>query len=266
MRVAVVVPSYQARESLGGVIDDLLATLPDVATEDLIVVDDGSSDGTADVARERGVRLAMHTRNRGKGAALRTGLAEAGQLGYHAALTVDADGQHPASAARAVLEASSDPNDLVLGIRNLASAGAPRANQMSNRFSNMVLSGFAGKRIADTQCGLRRYPIAPVLALGCRAAGYAFEAEVLLRAVAARIRLREVPIEVLYPPESERVTHFDSVRDPARIVVTVLRTMADVHLLRTSPRTVVRVEADGANGGAAPSSEKRPTALSGAAE
>lgn len=263
MRVAVVVPSYQARKTLGGVLESLLGTLPALGREDVVVVDDGSADGTSDVAREAGVRLAVHTRNRGKGAALRTGLAEAAQLGYHAALTVDADGQHPADAARAVLEASSDPNDLVLGVRDLARAGAPRANQFSNRFSNVVLSGFARKRLADTQCGLRRYPIAATLSLGCRAEGYAFEAEVLLRALAAGVRLREVAIDVVYPPEQERVTHFDSVRDPARIVATVLRTMADVHVLRTSPRAVVRVEAEATD---TPSSEKRPTPLSGAAE
>jgi len=254
MRVCVVVPSYQARVTLGDVLEGLLSKIPGIARQDLLVVDDGSTDGTGDVAREHGVRLALHTRNRGKGAALRTGLAEAAQLGYHVALTVDADGQHPAHAALAVLEASSDPNDLVLGVRDLARAGAPRANQMSNRFSNLVLSGFAGKRMADTQCGLRRYPIAPVLALGCRAEGYAFEAEVLLRAVAANVRVREVSVDVVYPPENERVTHFDSVRDPARIVATVLRTMADVHLLRTAPRAVVRIESS-----EPPSSERRPS-------
>ncbi len=181
-------------------------------------------------------------RNRGKGVALRTGLAEAAQLGYQAALTVDADGQHPARAARAVLEASHDPNDLVLGVRDLARAGAPQANRLSNRFSNLVLSSFARTRLLDTQCGLRRYPIAAVLSLGCLSHGFAFEAEVLLRAVAAKIHVMHVPVEVLYPPEHQRVTHFDSVRDPARIVATVLRTMVDVHVVRTAPRSVVRVE------------------------
>jgi glycosyltransferase involved in cell wall biosynthesis len=260
MRVCIVVPSYQARRTLADVLEGLVATLP-VTREDVLVVDDGSTDGTAGVARDHGVRLASHTRNRGKGAALRTGLAEAAQLRYHAALTVDADGQHPPAAALRVLEASSDPNDLVLGIRDLARAGAPRPNQLSNRFSNLVLSGFARKWISDTQCGLRRYPIAPVLSLGCRAGGYAFEAEVLLRAVAANVRIHEVPVDVLYPPEEERVTHFDSVRDPARIVATVLRTMADVHLLRRAARSVVRIESNDP-----PSSQRRPTTLSGAAE
>jgi glycosyltransferase involved in cell wall biosynthesis len=244
MRACVIVPSFQARSTLSSVVDDLLVGIPGLTRQDLFVVDDGSTDGTAEVARARGVRLASHTRNRGKGAALRTGLAEAAQLGYQVALTVDADGQHPVHAARLVLEASLDPNDLVLGVRDLALAGAPRANQLSNRFSNLVLSGFARKTLTDTQCGLRRYPIAAVLALGCRAEGYAFEAEVLLRAVAAGIHVTHVPIDVLYPPEHERVTHFDSVRDPARIVVAVLRTMVDVHVLRTAPRTVVRVESE----------------------
>ncbi len=246
MRWCAVVPSFQARATLGGVLRDLLAELPELRKTDIIVVDDGSTDGTTDVAKEHGVRALTHVANRGKGQALRTGMAEAAQLGYAAALTVDADGQHPATAARVVLEASSDANDLVLGIRDLAGAGAPRANQMSNRFSNLVLSGFAGKRLRDTQCGLRRYPIAATLALGCHATGYAFEAEVLLRAVAARVPIVEVPVTVLYPPENERVTHFHSVRDPAKIVATVLRTMADVHILRRARRSVPRAPERGA--------------------
>ncbi len=244
MRSCVVVPSFQAESTLGLVLDALTRELRSagVAREDLLVVDDGSHDATARIAHDRGVRVVSHEANRGKGAALRTGMLDAAQRGYHTALTVDADGQHPAHAARAVLDASSDPNDLVLGVRDLASAGAPLANQRSNRFSNLVLSGFAGKRLRDTQCGLRRYPIAATLALGCRARGYAFEAELVLRAVAANVPIREVVVDVIYPPE--RVTHFDSVRDPARIVFAVLRTMADVHVLRTATRSVARVRDD----------------------
>jgi len=252
MRACIIVPSYQAHTTLGGVLDALLAEIPGITPKDVFVVDDGSTDATAEVARAKHVRFASHRRNRGKGAALRTGFAEAAQLGYQVALTVDSDGQHPARAARAVLQASSDASDLVLGVRDLELAGAPRANQLSNRFSNLVLSGFAGKRLSDTQCGLRRYPIAATLALGCRAEGYAFESEVLLRAVAANVRVVEIPVDVLYPPEHERVTHFDSVRDPARIVIAVLRTMGDIHIMRNAPRSVVRVPAS------PDSADKRP--------
>ncbi|HRI63358.1 MAG TPA: glycosyltransferase family 2 protein, partial [Polyangium sp.] len=123
-----------------------------------------------------------------------------------------------------------DPNALVLGIRDLVLAGAPRPNQISNRISNFFLSLFTGKTLADTQCGLRRYPLAATLALGGRDDGYAFEAEIIIRALAAGMPIVEEPIDVIYPPAQERITHFDSVRDPARIIRRVLSTIADVRL------------------------------------
>jgi hypothetical protein len=66
------------------------------------------------------------------------------------------------------------------------------------------------------------------LGLGVRATGYAFEAEVLVRAVHAGIPIVQLPVDVLYPPEGERVTHFHAARDPARIIVAVLRALHDV--------------------------------------
>jgi glycosyltransferase involved in cell wall biosynthesis len=172
--------------------------------------------------------VVAHGRNRGKGAALVTGLATARARGFDVALTVDADGQHPAASARAVLHGASDRRALVLGVRDLARDGAPRANRFSNGVSNFFLSRFTGVPLSDTQCGLRRYPVAETLALGARAEGYAFEAEVILRAVQAGIELAQAPVAVVYPPERERVTHFDSVRDPARIIGVVLRTLHEL--------------------------------------
>ena len=123
----------------------------------------------------------------------------------------------------------------MLGVRDLVRDGAPRANQVSNRISNFFLSLFTRRPLADTQCGLRRYPLPLALALGGRDDGYAFEAEIILRAVAAGVRLVEVPVRVVYPPASKRVTHFDSVRDPSRIVVRVVKTLALTSGLRTVP-------------------------------
>src|SRR6185312_6700310 len=183
----------------------------------IFVVDDGSRDATASVAREAGARVFVHDRNRGKGAALRTGMAAAAAAGFDVAVTVDADGQHPASEAKRLLGVDPDAGALLLGVRDLVRDGAPRANQISNLF----LSLFPRRPLADTQCGLRRYPLPLALALGGRDDGYAFEAEIILRAIAAGVRLVEVPVRVVYPPVGERVTHFDSVRDPARIVVRV---------------------------------------------
>ncbi len=233
-RACVIVPAYQARRTIEGVLGALLAALPEASPADLIVVDDGSSDGTSDAARALGVTVVVHPKNRGKGAALLRGLGEAAARGYAVALTVDADGQHPAASAREVLFASGDARALVLGVRNLSGAGAPRANQISNGISNFFLSAFAGRPLRDTQCGLRRYPVKETLLLGNQARGYAFEAEVLLRANAAGVPIVQKDVPVHYPPEDERVTHFHSVRDPARIIATVLWTT--LHLSRTRPR------------------------------
>ncbi|MFO0679571.1 MAG: glycosyltransferase family 2 protein [Polyangiaceae bacterium] len=221
----IVVPARQAERSLGEVLGGLARALPDVPPAAVLVVVDGPGDGTAREAARHGATVVLHEENRGKGAALRTGLLEAAARGYDVALSVDADGQHPAESARIVLDASPDPTALVLGVRDLVRDGAPRANQISNGISNAFLSAFSGTKLADTQCGLRRYPVRETLALGVRATGYAFEAEVILRAIAAGFPLVEVGTKVHYPPEHERVTYFHSVKDPTRIVGTVVSTV-----------------------------------------
>lgn len=221
-----IVPALDAAATVGRVVDDVGTALG----TPVIVVDDGSGDATAQAARERGARVVRHERNRGKGAALLTGLREAARLGASVAVTVDADGQHPGASARAVLHGSDDPRALVLGVRDLLRDGAPRSNRFGNGVSNFFLSAFAGRRLRDTQCGLRRYPVRETLDLGASASGYAFEAEIVLRALAAGLPVVERPVAVVYPPASERRSHFRNVRDPARIVTTVVRTVLELRL------------------------------------
>jgi glycosyltransferase involved in cell wall biosynthesis len=212
-----VIPAYDAEAMIGGVIDSLQTTIPD---REIFVVDDGSRDRTAGVARDKGCTVLVHETNRGKGAALRTAFASVMERGFDVALTVDADGQHPAEEAKRVLDADDDAGALVLGVRALTRDGAPRKNVFSNGISNFFLSRFAGRPLADTQCGLRRYPIKETLALNARGTGYELEAELLLRAVWKGLRVVEVPIRVLYP--EDRVTHFRVGRDPWRIIKAVV--------------------------------------------
>jgi glycosyltransferase involved in cell wall biosynthesis len=231
-RVAAIVPAYEAARSVGDVVSGLRRQPPWTADPDLvIVVDDGSTDATSDVARSAGAHVLRHDRNRGKGAALRTGFRRALELGATLAVTVDADGQHlPEEASRLALLPDGE-DALVLGVRDLVRDGAPKPNRFSNGISNFFLSYFTGRTLNDTQCGLRRYPLARTLALGGTDDGYAFEAETVLRAARSRLPIVEVPVRVHYPPEEERVTHFHVVRDPARIVFRVVAT-----LLTTRPR------------------------------
>jgi glycosyltransferase involved in cell wall biosynthesis len=224
MRAAALVPAYQAALTVGSVVRELGTLWPERSA--IIVVDDGSTDDTGRVAAQAGALVLRHPANRGKGAALRTGLREAARLGFDVAVSVDADGQHPAREAVRLRGSCPNPAALVVGVRDLAAAQAPRANQRSNAFSNLAVSCFAWAALRDTQCGLRRYPIATTLALDGRADGYGYEAEVLIRAVAAGVPIVHQPVRVHYPPEEERRTHFDPVWDPTWMVFRVIATSA----------------------------------------
>ncbi len=221
MRVAAVIPAFDAARTVATVITEARAAFADLGT--VYVVDDGSSDATGETALRAGATVLTHLRNQGKGRALRTGLERAAADGHAAAVTIDADGQHPVAEARRLALLEGADRALVLGIRDLKGAGAPRPNRISNAISNGFLSMFSRKLLADTQCGLRRYPLPATLELGGRDDGYAFEAEIILLSIAAKIPIVEVPIQVVYP--EDRTTHFDSVRDPMRVVRRVVKTL-----------------------------------------
>jgi len=232
-----IVPAYDAARHVGDVVRSLVRLWPHPGA--VIVVDDGSRDATAKVAEEAGAIVVRHPQNRGKGAALRTGFWYAHEQGFEVAVTVDADGQHPPAEALRLLECDAPANALVLGTRDLVKAGAPRPNQISNGISNFFLSMFARTIFADTQCGLRRYPIARTLAADGGANGYAFEAEIILRAMASGVPVIEIPIEVIYPPEKERLSHFHSVRDPARIIRHVVGTLVETRYMSRAPHQIL---------------------------
>jgi glycosyltransferase involved in cell wall biosynthesis len=226
---AYLIPAYQARRTLRGVLDDLRAHDPEGA---LLVVDDGSTDGTGDVARAAGIDVLGHDENRGKGQALRSGFSWLAERGFATVVTVDADGQHRAEDAVMLAKHEAPRDALLLGIRDLVRDGAPRPNQFSNRFSNWWVSRFAGVPLADTQCGLRRYPLPATLQLGSDARGYGFEADLLVRAARRGMPIVQVPVRVIYPPKGERISHFRVVADPTRITLRLVHTALTVRRRR----------------------------------
>jgi glycosyltransferase involved in cell wall biosynthesis len=224
----VVIPAYQAQRHVGGVIRRLLNDGKSLGTvPTILVVDDGSTDATAEEAANAGAVVVRHPQNRGKGAALVTGLLWAKRAGFAQVVTADADGQHSSSEILRLTQLQTAREAIVLGVRSLARDGAPSANQFSNALSNRFLSWFTGLLLRDTQCGLRRYPVCATLALGCKDLGYAFEAEVLIRAARAGLGIEQIPVTVYYPPAEERLSHFHVVKDPYRIVLRVLATVVE---------------------------------------
>ncbi len=189
----------------------------------VLVVDDGSSDRTADAAKAAGAEVLRQPTNYGKGAALRLGMQALRADGVTHVLTLDGDGQHPTDEIPALLAASAaEPRALVLGARQHEPGSLAPIRVFGNRFANRWVEIACGQAFEDTQSGFRVYPLEAALALGCRADRFAFETEMVIRGVRAGLPIRSVPVAVYNPPIAERISHFRGFSDTVRIVFTVV--------------------------------------------
>jgi glycosyltransferase involved in cell wall biosynthesis len=219
VRLAALVPSYNAADSVGAVVRGVLPVLSPV-----VVVDDGSADATGAAAAAAGATVVTHEVNRGKGAALMTGFRHLAAEGFTHALTLDADGQHlPHEVPKLVAAAHAEPRALVVGVRQKSGHEIRGINLIGNWVADRAMTIIAGAALPDTQSGFRVYPLAATLGLGAHGSRFDFETEILLRAARAGIPLRGVPVEVHYPPVAERVSHYRPLVDTVRIVRTIGR-------------------------------------------
>ncbi len=211
---AVVIPTYNNDRTLGGVIAGVRRYCADI-----IVVNDGSTDRTAEVlASTEGIRTIAYARNRGKGYALRRGLRAAREAGFRYALTIDSDGQHyPDDIARFIERIERRPDTLLIGARNLTADNMPARNTFANRFSNFWYLVETGRRLEDTQSGFRLYPLRRLGRLRSLCSRYEFEVEVIVRAAWRGVEVENIPVRVYYAPDGERVSHFRPLRDFTRI-------------------------------------------------
>jgi glycosyltransferase involved in cell wall biosynthesis len=156
-RVLVIVPAHDEEESLPATLDELRRKVPEVA---VLVVDDGSRDATAQIARARGVPVVSHAVNLGVGGALQTGFRWALQHGYDIGVQLDADGQHdPSHLAALLAPVLRDQCDVSIGSRYVASTGyrAPLARRLGIMLFSGVVQLAVGQRITDTTSGYRAY-------------------------------------------------------------------------------------------------------------
>ena len=219
-KLIVVIPAYNEASTIADVVRTTLAVTPDI-----VVVDDGSTDGTVDQLAGLSVRVIQQSTNQGKGAALLRGFRDALESGADAVVTLDGDGQHAADQIPAlVARAEASPGRIVIGSRLHDRAAFPPARYRANRVANFWISWASGHRIDDSQCGMRLYP-RPVLEAICAKQrhhpGFVFESEVLIDAAAAGFTTVSVPIPALYDGHTQRPSHFRPVRDIAAIVVMV---------------------------------------------
>lgn len=213
------IPAYQEARTIRALAQAALEQSPNV-----MVVDDGSTDGTADQVRDLPVTLLVHPHNRGKAASLRTAFAHALSRQAACVISLDGDGQHdPADAPLLLAAWRRNPSCIVIGSRLHDKSQFPIARWRANRFACFWISWAAGHPIADSQSGFRAYAGEVMrIALGPRVRGgrFTFESEVLIEAARQGHRTLAVAIPGRYPVNA-RASHFRPVWDITKIVVMV---------------------------------------------
>ena len=218
--IAVVIPALNEALRIRGVVEGALAHCDRV-----IVIDDGSDDGTSEAIADLPITLLRHASRMGKGAGLRDGFAEALRQGALAVVTMDGDGQHRAEDIPRLLDAGNRrPGWIVIGARLRRRANQPLYRRLANEFGDWGIAWGTGYQVADSQSGQRLYP-ANVCALagqGIPGEDFVFEAQVVMSAAQELgTRCVSVPIEARYnqihgAPDF-RPSHFRPLRDLWRI-------------------------------------------------
>ena len=226
--LVVVIPALNEALRIREVVVGALAECPRV-----IVVDDGSDDGTAERIADLPVTVLRHETRMGKGASLRDGFAHALAMGARAVVSMDGDGQHrPADIPRMLAAANRYPGHIVIGARLRRRSQQPVYRRLANEFADWGIAWGTGYQLADSQSGQRLYPAA-IAALGdVPGEDFVFEAQILISAAQQLgTRCVSVPIESRYQcaasSEQFRLSHFKPLRDFRRItshiVLQVLR-------------------------------------------
>ncbi|MDR0307743.1 MAG: glycosyltransferase family 2 protein [Chitinispirillales bacterium] len=222
----ILIPSYKSVDPLKRFINTLLESIP---KDHIFVVDDASGDGTYEMCEDIGIECLRHKKNRGKGAALKTGFSHLLKTkNTRWILTMDADGQHAPSDINLFLkEARLYPSTgICIGARLMRLGIMPAARICSNRLTSAIMTLLAGKPIKDSQCGYRMYSAGLINSISIEYDRFEMESEVILKAAAKNFPVRFVPVQTLYLKGPSHISHL---LDTLRWVRAVVRIWYAIH-------------------------------------
>jgi len=194
MKIIAVIPAYNEGTRVGNVVSEVTKYV-----EKIIVVDDGSTDDTAQIAKKAGAIVLTHIENCGAGAATMTGIDAARILGAEVIVTLDADEQHSSDDIPALLKPIIDKKaDMVFANRFGRRNNIPLIRRVFNGLGNIITFAATGKWVSDSQCGFKVFGPKAVSQVDLRMSGYEFCTEIVRESAQHRWRTAEVPAKVLY--------------------------------------------------------------------
>ncbi|MCK4912246.1 MAG: glycosyltransferase family 2 protein [Candidatus Omnitrophica bacterium] len=194
MKVWIVIPAYNERFSLAGILDELKSK-----NFSILVVDDGSIDNTFEVAKKKADFVIRNEKNLGKGMSLKKGIDYLlKETNFDYLITMDADGQHSPLDLDKFLEKAEDGAHFIVGNRMLNPIGMPKSRIITNRFMSWLISRIARQRISDTQCGFRLVKREVLEKVKIETSNFEIESEILIKAARLGFLIESVPIRSIY--------------------------------------------------------------------
>jgi|SRR5579863_1989154 len=212
MRICALIPAFNEAPHIAKVVEQARQHVAEV-----VVIDDGSGDGTAEIARAAGARCLQMPANRGKASALRAGIAFARDHNFTHVITLDGDGQHlPEDIPVLVRTAKETGADLVIGARRFDRARMPLSRYFSNTIGSRLASALVGCEIRDSQSGFRLFRLDKLDVAKLRSQCYEFEMEILIKMARSGCTIAHAPIRTIYDDGRTR-SKMKPVRDTVRV-------------------------------------------------
>lgn len=193
-KILIIIPAFNAAKYLPELVRRITAFAP---AKDILIVNDGSTDNTAEMIEKLPCRNISFSVNRGKGAALRTAFDYVIEHGYDAAITIDADLQHPPEHLKRFFDEYASA-DILIGTRNIDPRVMPLERMASNNLTSIIVSIFGSGRIRDSQSGYRLIKTPVLRRLRLTSLRYDTESEMLFQAGYLGFSATEVPIDTVY--------------------------------------------------------------------
>ncbi|MFH1183126.1 MAG: glycosyltransferase family 2 protein [Candidatus Moraniibacteriota bacterium] len=193
-KIYIIIPALNEEK----IITEVIKEINEAGYNQIIVIDDGSTDDTFNKAKSVGARVLRHKINRGKGAAVKTGIEAAKIIGADIAVTIDGDGQHNPADIKKMVNKIRQGSDVVLGSRLKNREEMPKLRVIYNFFGNLLTWYLHGLWVTDSQSGLRAYSRKALELIDTKSDRYEYDSEIIREIYRNKLKFTEIPIEVRY--------------------------------------------------------------------